>query len=160
MNRLLTNHARQSRHHSLLTFGAIIRGWRRVLRRADCSQFSRVMMFITRQEFIERRDKQRKISGIWSIVLLLLMFGPVCFMAWLEPRRHDLPAHVWTFLSYTTIFLIFGVLASIYINTWRLTRRFGVCCPECKKSVMQMQALVIATGRCGHCGGRVLDDAT
>jgi hypothetical protein len=116
-------------------------------------------MRMTRQEFIRKRDKQRNTAAVCSLVALVIMFAPVGFMAWLEPRRDELPAHVWTILSVTAISLMVGGLALVCIISWRLSRRLGLCCPECKKPVMQMSSLVIATGRCGHCGGRVLDEA-
>jgi hypothetical protein len=113
----------------------------------------------TRQEFIKKRDKQRKVGGVCGLVALVILFAPVGFMAWFEPRRDELPAHVWAVLNVVAISLMVVGLSLVCIIPLRLSKRLGLCCPECKKSVLNMSSLVIATGRCGHCGGRVLDDA-
>ena len=114
---------------------------------------------MTRQEFITKRNKQRNVGAVCALVALVILFAPVGFMAWLEPRRSELPAHVWSVLNFAAIALVFVGLSLVVIIPWRLKKRAGLCCPECKKSVLEMSSLVIATGRCGHCGGRVLDDA-
>ena len=114
---------------------------------------------MTRQEFIKNRDKQRKTGIVSSLAMLVCLFAPVVFMAWLEPRRSELPEHAWTISNVAAItVMVVGILSSFIIQM-RLTKRLGFNCPECKKSVFGMSALVIATGRCGHCGARVLDDA-
>jgi hypothetical protein len=114
---------------------------------------------MTREEFIKTRDKQRKVGAVCGLFAMVILFAPLAFMAWLEPGRSELPAHVWTILNVAAISLMVGGLSLVCIILMRLSKRFGLCCPECKKSVLNMSSLVIATGRCGHCGGRVLDDA-
>ena len=116
-------------------------------------------MPMTRQEFIKRRDKQRKVGAVWGFIAFVILIGPIGFMAWLEPRREDLPVHVWTVLNVVAFSLMVAGLSLAWIMPSRLSKRLGLCCPECKKPVLGMSSLVIATGRCGHCGGRVLDDA-
>ena len=118
-----------------------------------------VDMRLTRQEFIKRRDKQHKVGAICGVACLVILLGPLAFMAWLEPRHGELPAHVWPILNVAAVsVMVIGFLLACSIPL-RLSKRFGLCCPECKKSVLSMSSLVIATGRCGHCGGIVLDDA-
>jgi hypothetical protein len=114
---------------------------------------------MTRQEFIAKRNKQRKDGAVCALVALVIIVAPVGLMAWLEPRRSALPAHVWSILNFAAIALMVVGLSLVVIFPWRLKKRAGLCCPECKKSVFEMSSLVIATGRCGHCGGKVLDDA-
>jgi len=115
-------------------------------------------MRMTRQEFINIRATQRKTAAVCSVVALIFLFAPAGLMAWLEPSRSELPAHIWTILHYTAITLMVGGALLAVIIPWKSSKRLGFCCPECKKSVLNMSSLVIATGKCGHCGGRVLDD--
>jgi hypothetical protein len=53
--------------------------------------FTLAAMYMTRQEFITKRAKQQKITAACSLIALVILFAPVGFMAWLEPRRGDLP---------------------------------------------------------------------
>jgi hypothetical protein len=114
---------------------------------------------MTRLEFIAKRDKLRKLALICGLVGLVGFIAPVCFMSWLEPRREDLPAHLWSVLNFAALAIWFVGMTAFFIIQWRLTKRAGHCCPACKKSVIEMSSVVIATGRCGHCGAKVLDDA-
>jgi hypothetical protein len=130
-------------HRELLSFGIV----------------DMAAMCMTRKEFIQRGDKQRKVSALWALVALAMLIGPIGFMAWLEPRHGDWPTYIWTILHVVMIVLMVAGVTSSFIIPSRLSKRLGLCCPECKKPLLAMSALVIATGRCGHCGGRVLDDA-
>lgn len=61
----------------------------------------------------------------------------------------------------TVAFLVFCVFGGIPLLGWythRLAQKLGMDCPHCRKSIAGMSALVIATGKCGHCGETVLID--
>ena len=114
---------------------------------------------MTRQQFIQSRNRYRNAAAIGALVWVVLFFGPVGLMAWLEPNRGELPKHLWLVLNIGAFAIMVAALSFVWIRTSRLPKRFGLRCPECKKPVVGMSSLVIATGRCGHCGGKVLDEA-
>jgi hypothetical protein len=114
---------------------------------------------MTRQQFIQGRNRYRNAAAIGAVIWVVMFFGPVGFMAWLEPNRGELPPHVWLVLNVCAFAVMAAAWSFILIRTSRLTKRFGLQCPECKKPLFGMSSVVIASGRCGHCGGRVLDDA-
>ena len=113
---------------------------------------------MTRQEFIQSRNRYRNAAAFSALIWVILFFGPIGFMAWLEPNRGELPVTIWRALNLGAFVIMAAALAFVWIRSSRLIKRFGLCCPECKKPVVGMSSLVIATGRCGHCGGKVLND--
>src|SRR6266404_5076613 len=114
---------------------------------------------MTRQQFIQSRNRYRIEAAIGALVWVVLFFGPIGLMAWLEPSRGGLSAPVWRALSVGALAVMVASLSLVWIRTLRLTKRLGLRCPERKKPVIGMASLVIATGRCGHCEGKVLDEA-
>jgi len=113
---------------------------------------------MTRQEFIKNTNRYRNAVTVSALVALVCLFVPVGFMAWLDPNRSELPHHVWTILNIAAFVVIAAGYAFMFVRMSRLSKPLGLCCPQCKKSVVQMSAVVIATGKCGHCGARVLDE--
>jgi len=114
---------------------------------------------MTRQQFIQGRNRCRNSLAIGTLVWAVLFFGPAGLMSWLEPRRGDLPSHIWLGLNICAFSIMAASLLFVWIRTLRLNKRFGLQCPECKKPLLGTSSIVISSGRCGHCGGKVLDDA-
>lgn len=41
--------------------------------------------------------------------------------------------------------------------SFRIERRFGIACPQCKKNLAAFRHIVTAARHCPHCGERVID---
>jgi len=65
-------------------------------------------------------------------------------------------------LTRTEAVLFFVVLIGSAVvsvaSTYRLCRRPEFVCPHCRKSIFQLSAILVATGRCGLCGENILEE--
>jgi hypothetical protein len=113
---------------------------------------------MTRQEFIQNRNRYRNAVAVVVLIFVFLFWGTIFLMAWLQQNRSDSLMNIWPALNVGAFAIMVAAFSFLWIRTSRLITRFGLRCPECKKPVFGMSRLVIATGRCGHCGGKVLDD--
>jgi hypothetical protein len=116
---------------------------------------------MTRQEFIERDQTLKKTvekSALrWVVSGLIVTVAVFAYIAYLKPPPRD----------WRTGGLLIGLLI-LWIGgmLWamRSYRRKIIClqlqCPTCKSLFVNRWEVhtVIATGRCGFCGGTVLND--
>lgn len=103
---------------------------------------------MTRQEFVKDRDACVK---RWTM-LMVALFGLL-----------TLPLLL---LDHDTAFTVTGILIPVIIIGLLVSHRrtFGrVRCPHCHQSLINSHSVssaVIASGNCGWCGGKVLDEAS
>ena len=102
----------------------------------------------------------RKLERWWAVfflVLLLIAFIPFC---WMESRVNRTGFDTWCIFIGAIDFSLF-VITVLYISRLlkKRLRDLGLLCPNCGKQITALSSqVVIATGKCGHCGGRVLVD--
>ena len=113
---------------------------------------------MTREEFIKlvKRDLQAQFRQCGLLVGLICALGlvgtAVVNRADDQPLRLDSPA-LWTLLAITLLF------AGLAVVGFRLTGRSLLRCPHCHKCIGGVSAqVVVGCGRCGLCGGRIIDE--
>jgi len=114
---------------------------------------------MTLSEFQENSRRYRRgefLQCIWLLAGFLLAGLPmVPIVRHIEHSGLDVTSIAMiVMLALCSIFLVsFGV-----IHQPRRTReRLGLNCPSCGNALVQLSAqIVVATGRCGFCGGQVL----
>jgi len=74
-----------------------------------------------------------------------------------EEHGLDLP----TLLLLLVAVVVIGIPTAYCLGPWhsRKIRQLGLLCPHCQKPLIghMSSQVVVATGNCGFCGGRVLD---
>ncbi len=109
--------------------------------------------FMTKSDFISRQTALK--SYVFKLALVYLA-GLAGFMFWPEKKGPDGLDHIFVgcFFSY----LFGGMIVFVWLQL-RRRKQLGAFCPNCGKGfVKKSERLVIATGTCGGCGERILDD--
>jgi hypothetical protein len=108
---------------------------------------------MTKSDFISRQ------TALKSYALKLAMThlaGLACFILWPEKKGPDGLDHLFVFCFFSYLFVGICLVAWLQI---RRQRQLRACCPKCKKRFGPKSAqVVLATGKCGSCGERILDD--
>jgi hypothetical protein len=114
-----------------------------------------------RETFIKNAEIQRR-QEIFSVAVLLacvfIAFLPAAILAErFDAIGFDLPSTLIALASFSII----GIAMYYFIYSLprkRATQR-GLVCPNCKRCFNPFtQQIVIASGRCGRCGYKILDD--
>lgn len=123
-------------------------------RRGDHSMMSR-------QEFIARQQVARQEENREAIVTLVLFFGLLLGNApvvlWIEERW----SAGWIRALHVVVCIAFLLAVMLWAmrTSRRRAKKYGMLCPGCRKFLYGMAGqLVIAAGRCGYCGVRVLEE--
>lgn len=117
---------------------------------------------MNKEEFLMRQQAARReeniVSIIWLIVFFGVLFGNIPLAKWMD---HHKPAP-WIQVTYGLIFFSF-LLGNLVLMIWTIKRRvrkYGLNCPSCDKPLTATTGqIAVATGKCGHCGHRVFDEA-
>lgn len=112
---------------------------------------------MTRVEFITKSRRAQKLLSWAAWAWIAWFIGVMALVTCLLPQEYrDKPV----FEDWRLAVGSFGhVIVSLVILFWGiglLSRRYGVNCPSCSKTVTGSQ-VVIASSNCGHCGARVLE---
>ena len=99
---------------------------------------------MTTTVFIDRLKKGRRLANMCLTAMVIMIFG-----GWYLAGRIDS-----TRLVVASICLP-PVMASTLI--WWRDRKYELCCPFCRQSIVKLGEKVIATGKCYHCGEIVLN---
>jgi hypothetical protein len=118
------------------------------------------LKFMTREELIQRLDRHKKF-GNKSVPWGLGFFVVLCAFAWWSNYHEDLISE-----NVRSCILLFGLIGGLY--GWLFVAAFfgkrerlklELFCPKCKSNLIGLTAqIVIASGRYGKCGSKVLDD--
>ena len=114
---------------------------------------------MTLHEFITKRNRYRNATALTSLAAFGVFMGTAFLMTQLEPQRDRWPRASWIAMCVAAGVILVAAFPLMWFAASKLATRFGMRCPHCTKVVDRMSSLVIATGKCGRCGGRVLDDA-
>ena len=112
----------------------------------------------TRQEFLRRQEaynRQSNKEGIFFMVVMFLFFAvnwPLALYLDKQVARGSLFYWLW-FSCFFLFFVCMGVAVLWFAR--RNLKRHGLLCPFCSKQLHR--SIVVTTGRCGHCGERVVE---
>lgn len=110
--------------------------------------------FISKIGIWETRQKRNK------RILMGCFFGALAmwlvFMNWLDHSAPSSPSRI--ALSCFPIFLLAALWVAQFFSIRRIYKRYGMKCPACGKGLGGVAPIVIATGNCGMCGQRILDE--
>jgi hypothetical protein len=116
---------------------------------------------MTRDQFLSRlaeHDKDLK-AGEWARVLSLLVYlivscGVLTSFAAVHEKSVFVPIGGLAILG-----VMFGGLILMDRRVKTLAKRHGLLCPKCGLRLTRIAAqIVVASGRCGKCGSKLLDD--
>ena len=118
---------------------------------------------MTVEEFKEAVGAYHRKSLRACVVPLLVALGMILgyvpfkegFEAYLAERFEPVVVTVFVVLP-MAVPMVGGFLVVVYLG-FRVGRRAGVACPSCGEELGAYRAIVIASGNCPHCGGRVID---
>ena len=113
---------------------------------------------MTRQELIERINRQSKRATRWGIVWLVSFFAVLGLLLIVVD---DLSPAGETVLSSAFIAVMLGTVAALMFGLWRSMRRLGLVCPHCRVLLTKsLWPVAIASGRCGKCGEQIVESNT
>jgi len=106
---------------------------------------------MTKDQFIVN---QRALKRFGLTIGLLFIAGLALFGLW----GSHLPGGTSPLFKVSfCIYLFVGSILVVWLN-FRRQKQLGACCPRCQKRFHENSArIVIATGKCGYCGERILD---
>ena len=115
---------------------------------------------MTLEQFKTSIQTYRK-SELWSVAgLMAAMFAFAAPMAYVAERSRETGFDALCWLIVGVCFPIFAFLAFYSAARYpqRRMRALGLLCPACQKMLVGFSSqVVVATGRCGHCGAQVLE---
>lgn len=112
---------------------------------------------MTKADFIQRAKGFRD-QRDW--LFWILLGGLIVLLLWWDQlkdwAREVGPAWLPVVLAPLTLVFLIAVLVLVRLNRLRRAHRAGLTCPSCAVVLVdQCGEIVIATGNCGECGGRV-----
>jgi hypothetical protein len=109
--------------------------------------------FMTKSDFI---STQAALKSFVFKLAVVYVAGLACFIFWPEKKGPDGLDHLFVACFFAYFFI--GMFLFIWLQI-RRQRQLGAYCPKCSRRFGPKSArLVIATGKCGACGERILDD--
>jgi lysylphosphatidylglycerol synthetase-like protein (DUF2156 family) len=111
---------------------------------------------MTRQELIERINRQTKRATHSAIVWLVSFFG---VFGLLVVVARGLPPAIEEALGAAFIVFMLGTVSALMLGLWMSMRRLGLVCPHCRVLLTKdLWPVAVASGRCGKCGEQIVDD--
>jgi uncharacterized membrane protein YhhN len=110
-----------------------------------------------RAEFIKLSQSDQRTQNRWSLAFIAGFAVFSLIGCWFAPRLE----FDWSKSLDWSAFLAF-VVVSVLCLVWlaRRSSRNELRCPHCRKGLQAFAVqIVIASGRCGFCGGRILEHA-
>ena len=108
--------------------------------------------FLRRQEMYDRKSNKEGICFIVAIILFFVINWPLAMYLDKQEVRGSFLYWLW-FSCFILFFAIMGV--AIFWLSKRNLKSNGLLCPFCAKQLHR--SIVVTTGRCGHCGERVVE---
>jgi DNA-directed RNA polymerase subunit RPC12/RpoP len=113
--------------------------------------------FTSKRAAIKKYGKRR--AWVWLLGMIVggLLWSLICHdrANYYEHVAHDTdPLFATLFISY----MVGGIALIIWLQ-FRHERKLGYFCPHCHKRFLKPHLdAVMATGKCGRCGGQILDE--
>jgi hypothetical protein len=114
---------------------------------------------MTLNEFKTAIQMYRKRELRSALLFLLGLIGLGFPASYVEERAKTVGFDIWNILVLVIGFSLFGGL--MFYSMARLPqkyiKRLGLVCPACQKQLLGFSSqIVVATGKCGHCGSQFL----
>ena len=114
---------------------------------------------MTRQQLREKQAAASKRAG-WLLLIPLGIAGmAMAAHGYLNPEIERLSPRIQGIIF---VGALMGFVTTMPIALWLITRKqrkLGLMCPHCQKPMMGTEGMfVMTTGRCGHCGHKILTE--
>ena len=122
------------------------------------------MALMTREDLVKRQKAAEKAELTEGIPLGLGALGFLGGLVWFDARYDMGNLDNLSNLTYVLVgvSLIGGLGAIVILGLWLeigMKKRFGTGCPNCNANLTKFAgAVALASGRCGKCGAKVIDD--
>jgi hypothetical protein len=117
------------------------------------------MICMTRAELVLKSETIQKSAKRMVLPLLVYVLLLAGFLWWANFHKDIFSESTIGFVGITGFLGIYVILIVTALFATKRKKSFGCVCPNCKKDLLAgMLRLAIASGRCGYCGGIVVDD--
>jgi hypothetical protein len=115
---------------------------------------------MTRAEFVEKNACLQKTLNHANKWLLGFLAVFAFFFIYLDKYGHSVPEEVRGSILVFSLFAgLFGIVIFFGRRTAKRRRELGLFCPHCNKDFLGISfQITAASGRCGRCGGVILED--
>ena len=115
-------------------------------------------MGMKRGELVKNRERYLKLAAApcFTAIALVPVVGLV-LSRW-EGHHSDWPYGLSALTNVLAVAIICVLFVFVAWYERRAAARYGVRCPRCGKVFVGLVTRVLATGKCVHCGERMLDD--
>ncbi len=114
---------------------------------------------MTRAELISKSEAIQKSAKKVFLPLLAYLLSLATFLWWANFHKNIISEEVSGIIILIGFFGMYVVLFATAGITAKQSKRFGCACPNCKKELRTINLrIAIASGRCGFCGGVVVED--
>ena len=114
---------------------------------------------MTRAELILKSEALQKSGKKVFVPLLAYLLLLMAFVWWANFHKNIVPEKTTGVIflgGFIGMYLVLFATAAIMAKR---SKRFGCACPNCKKELRTISLrIAIASGRCGYCGGIVVED--
>lgn len=117
---------------------------------------------MNRTELIEKLECHKSYASRALLAWFLLLAGVAMFVWWVNLRAGFLSEGIRPLFGFL-LFLggVYGAAGVAGFFIGRHNRRLGLFCPQCRGRLLGTSAqIVVASGRCGRCGAKMLDNET
>lgn len=112
---------------------------------------------MTREAFITKSRRAQKLLSWAAWAWMAWFIGVMALVTYFLPHEYrDKPVFEDWRLAVGSSGHVIVSLVFLFWGIDLLSRRYGVICPSCGKTITGSQ-VVIASSNCGHCGARVLE---
>ena len=113
---------------------------------------------MTQQELINCRKRYLRAAAIPCASAIVAIPAIALVMSRWEGHHADWPPGFWLAAIVLVIVVFVALFWFVFTHERRVASRCGLRCPHCKKTFVGVTNRVLASGRCVHCGERILDD--
>ena len=114
---------------------------------------------MTRSELVKKSQAIERLAKRNFYPLLAYVFLLAGFLWWATFHKEIISERMIGFVGLGGFLGIYVVLLVTVLVVGKRRRKFGCVCPHCKKDLLASALrLAIASGRCGNCGGIILED--
>jgi hypothetical protein len=114
---------------------------------------------MTRAELISKSEAIQKSAKKTFLPLLAYVLLLAGFLWWANFHKDIFPEKTVGFMGIAGFLGIYVILIVTTLFAAKRRNAFGCACPNCKRELVAgVLRLAIASGRCGYCGGVVVED--